>query len=58
MWSIVQEAARRWVWMAAALSEQERGWVLPRREEDSWLSLKQEILLLRKPLVRSSACGL
>lgn len=62
-WSIVQEAARRWVWMAAALSEQERGWVLPRRghpghqppghsqpQIDSWLSLKQEILLLRKPL--------
>ena len=53
MLSIPEEAARLWV---AGRSEQERGWV-PRVELESWLSLMQEVVLLRVPLiVRSGAC--
>ena len=47
MLSVADEAARQWI---AGCSEQERGWV-PRRELESWLSLMQEVALLRVPLL-------
>ena len=45
-WSMVQEAARRWV---AACPEAERRRV-PRREGDCWLGLMHEAQALRRPL--------
>ena len=45
-WSMVQEAARRWV---AACPEAERRRV-PRREGDSWLGLMHEAQALRRPI--------
>jgi hypothetical protein len=39
MWSIAEEAARRWI---ANRTDQERGWV-PRRGRESWLGLMWEV---------------
>jgi hypothetical protein len=47
MWSIAEEAARRWI---ADCNEQERSWV-PRRGRESWLGLMWEVEVLRKDLV-------
>ena len=44
LWSIVQEAARRWI---VRCTEQESGWV-PRRNSESWLGLVREVELLRR----------
>eukprot|EP01046_Picozoa_sp_COSAG06_P007161 COSAG06_NODE_346_length_17038_cov_10.233721_4_plen_460_part_00 len=44
--SIVEEVARRWLDKASA---QERGWV-PRKCQESWLSLLHEVEELRRPL--------
>ena len=51
MLSIAEEAARRWVTGCPAAQRQ---WV-PRREGDGWLSLMQELTLLRAPFVFSHA---
>lgn len=45
MWSIVSEAARRWLASCPAV---ERGWV-PRRAGDCWLGLMHELQRLRLP---------
>jgi hypothetical protein len=47
MWSIAEEAARRWI---ADCTEQERGWV-PRRGRESWLGLMWEVESLRRGAV-------
>jgi hypothetical protein len=47
MWSIVEEAARRWI---ATCTHQERGWV-PRRGRESWLGLMWEVQSLRRAAV-------
>lgn len=47
-WSIVQEAARRW--LLTTCNDQERGWVPCRRLENQ-LDLMREVELLRRPLV-------
>jgi hypothetical protein len=47
MWSIAEEAARRWI---ATCTEQERGWV-PRRGRESRLRMMWEVEVLRKDLV-------
>eukprot|EP01047_Picozoa_sp_COSAG01_P054511 COSAG01_NODE_5965_length_3929_cov_4.932898_2_plen_249_part_00 len=47
MWSIVSEAARRWV---AGRPDEQRRWV-PRRASDCWLGLMHEVGLLCAPLV-------
>eukprot|EP01046_Picozoa_sp_COSAG06_P017721 COSAG06_NODE_1212_length_10244_cov_2.817447_5_plen_241_part_00 len=44
MWSIVEEAGRRWI---AGCTDQERGWV-PRRGRESWLGLMWEVEVLRR----------
>jgi hypothetical protein len=44
MWSIAEEAARRWI---ASCTDQERGWV-PRRGRESWLGLMWEVESLRR----------
>eukprot|EP01046_Picozoa_sp_COSAG06_P023006 COSAG06_NODE_1811_length_8317_cov_7.969944_5_plen_332_part_00 len=44
VWSIIQEAARRWI---ASCTEQEQGWV-PRRGRESWLGLMWEVESLRR----------
>jgi hypothetical protein len=44
MWSIVEEAARRWI---ADCTVQERGWV-SRRGRESWLGLMWEVQSLRR----------
>ena len=44
VWSIVQEAARRWL---EGCSDQERGWV-PRLGRESWLWLMREVETLRR----------
>ena len=44
MWSIIEEAARRWI---ANCTDQERGWV-PRRGRESWLGLMWEVEVLRR----------
>eukprot|EP01046_Picozoa_sp_COSAG06_P074604 COSAG06_NODE_22897_length_709_cov_1.516393_1_plen_119_part_01 len=44
--SIVEEVARRWLVKGSA---QERGWV-PRKCQESWLSLLREVEELRRPL--------
>jgi hypothetical protein len=44
MWSIIQEAARRWI---ATCTDQEQGWV-PRRGRESWLGLMWEVESLRR----------
>eukprot|EP01046_Picozoa_sp_COSAG06_P012758 COSAG06_NODE_759_length_12508_cov_9.809171_3_plen_332_part_00 len=46
-WSIVQEAARRWLMQC---TDQERGWV-PRRGRESWLGLMWEVEVLRRSAV-------
>jgi hypothetical protein len=50
-WSIVSEAARRWV---AACPAQQRGWG-PNRPQDCWLGLLHELHELRQPPVFSRA---
>jgi hypothetical protein len=47
MWSIIQEAGRRWV---LSCTDQERGWV-PRRGRESWLGLMWEVQSLRRGAV-------
>ena len=47
MWSIAEEAARRWI---ADCTKQERGWV-PRRGRESWLGLMWEVEVLRRGAV-------
>jgi hypothetical protein len=47
VWSIIQEAARRWI---ASCTEQEQGWV-PRRGWESWLGLMWEVESLRRGAV-------
>eukprot|EP01046_Picozoa_sp_COSAG06_P032103 COSAG06_NODE_3183_length_5718_cov_83.394910_4_plen_336_part_00 len=47
MWSIAEEAARRWI---ADCIDQERGWV-PRRGRESWLGLMWEVEVLRRGAV-------
>ena len=47
MWSIVEEAGRRWI---AACTDEERGWV-PRRGRESWLGLMWEVESLRRGAV-------
>jgi hypothetical protein len=47
MWSIAEEAARRWI---ADCTEQERNWV-PRRGRESWLGLMWEVESLRRGVV-------
>jgi hypothetical protein len=47
MWSIAEEAARRWI---ADCNEQERNWV-PRHGRESWLGLMWEVEVLGKDLV-------
>eukprot|EP01046_Picozoa_sp_COSAG06_P014854 COSAG06_NODE_933_length_11441_cov_12.056075_4_plen_295_part_00 len=47
LWSIIQEAARRWT---ATCTDQERGWV-PRRGRESWLGLMWEVQMLRRGAV-------
>lgn len=57
-WSLVEEAARRWI---LTCSDQQRAWVLPRREIydellrpagwESFLSLKREVEALRRAAV-------
>ena len=47
MWSIAEEAARRWI---ATCTEQERGWV-PRRGRESRLRMMWEVEVLRKAVV-------
>jgi hypothetical protein len=47
MWSIIQEAARRWI---AGCTDQECGWV-PRRGRESWLGLMWEVQSLRRAAV-------
>jgi hypothetical protein len=44
MWSITEEAARRWI---ADCTDQERSWV-PRRGRESWLGLMWEVQVLRR----------
>jgi hypothetical protein len=50
MWSIRQEVARRGL---AACTDQERGWVPPRRGE-SWLGLMWEVALLHSSAAKFS----
>jgi hypothetical protein len=50
MWSIIQEAARRWI---ATCTDQERGWV-PRRRGESWLGLMWEVALLHSSAAKFS----
>ena len=45
MWSIAEEAARRWI--ATECTDQEQGWV-PRRGRESWLGLMWEVESLRR----------
>eukprot|EP01046_Picozoa_sp_COSAG06_P013317 COSAG06_NODE_803_length_12172_cov_16.477595_5_plen_322_part_00 len=47
MWSIVEEAGRRWI---ADCTNQEQGWV-PRRGRESWLGLMWEVEALRRGAV-------
>ena len=47
MWSIAEEAARRWI---ATCTDQERGWV-PRRGRERWLGLMWEVQSLRRGAV-------
>ena len=47
MWSIAEEAARRWI---ATCTNQERNWV-PRRGRESWLGLMWEVQSLRRGAV-------
>jgi len=49
MWSIAEEAARRWI---ASCSINERGWV-PRRGRECWLGLMWEVQVLRRDVVLS-----
>jgi hypothetical protein len=46
-WSIIEEAARRWI---ATCTDQERGWV-PRRGRERWLGLMWEVEALRHAAV-------
>ena len=57
MWSIAEEAARRWI--ATECTDQEQGWV-PRRGRESWLGLMWEVESLRRGAVfgRSHECEL
>ena len=48
MWSIIEEAARRWI--ATECTDQEQGWV-PRRGRESWLGLMWEVEVLRRGAV-------
>ena len=50
MWSIAEEAGRRWL---EERSEQERGWV-PRRRGESWLGLMWEVALLHSSAAKFS----
>jgi hypothetical protein len=47
VWSIIEEAARRWI---AACTDQEQGWV-PRRGRERWLGLMWEVEALRRGAV-------
>jgi hypothetical protein len=47
MWSIIAEAARRWI---TSCTSQEQGWV-PRRGRESWLGLMWEVESLRRGAV-------
>jgi hypothetical protein len=53
MWSIAEEAARRWI---ATCTNQERNWV-PRRGRESWLGLMWEVQSLRRGAVFGRSHG-